>query len=57
VFNVCEISVVVVLLASSVILEILDPPVSETKTSGFAEHGSAEHTVTLYISRKSDCSI
>jgi hypothetical protein len=33
-------------------LEILDPPVSETGPSGFAELGSVEQIVALHIGRK-----
>jgi hypothetical protein len=45
------------LLASSEILEILDPPVLETGAFGFAELGSAEQTIALCIGQKPDCSV
>jgi hypothetical protein len=37
------------LLDSFKILDIQDPPVLETKPSGFAELGSAEQIVALHI--------
>jgi hypothetical protein len=48
---------VIVLLDSLVILETLDPTVSETGPSGFAELGSVEQIVALYIGQKSNCSV
>jgi hypothetical protein len=38
---------IVVLLVSSEVLEILDPPVSETRLSGSAEFGLAKQILTL----------
>jgi hypothetical protein len=43
---------VIVSLISSEVLEILDPPVLETRPSDFAKLGSAEQIVALHISRK-----
>jgi hypothetical protein len=42
------------LLDSTEILEILDPLVLETGSSGFAELGSTEQIIALHIGQKSD---
>jgi hypothetical protein len=44
--------VVVILIISSEFLEILNPLVSETEPSGFAEPRSIEQTVALDIEQK-----
>jgi hypothetical protein len=45
-------SVIVVSFASSKILEILHPPISETGPSNFAELGPTEQIVALHIGQK-----
>jgi hypothetical protein len=47
----------IVLLDSSAILEILDPPISETGPSDFVEHGSAKQIVALCIGQKPNCPV
>jgi hypothetical protein len=38
-------------------LQIPDPPVLETGTSGFAKLGSAEQTITQCIGQKLECPV
>jgi hypothetical protein len=38
-------------------LEILDPPISETRLSDFAGLGPTEQTVALHIGQKLDCPV
>jgi hypothetical protein len=43
---------IIVSLISFEVLEIPNPPVSETRPSNFAKLGSAEQIVALYVGRK-----
>jgi hypothetical protein len=49
--------VVIVSFDSSEILEILDPPVSEIRPSGFAELDSVGQIVALHIGQKLCCPV
>jgi hypothetical protein len=49
--------VVIVSFDSSEILEILDPPVSEIRPSGFAELDSVGQIVALHIGQKLYCPV